>query len=69
MLNTLKLLVVTPMTTSEAERSFSTLKRITTCLRSTVGKDGSNALSIHGIENSMIVKDMDFNKKVIDHLS
>lgn len=27
----LKILVVTPMTSSEAERSFSTLKRIKTC--------------------------------------
>lgn len=68
-LKLLKLLVVTPMTSSEAERSFSTLKRIKTCLRSTMGEERLNALSILSIETEMITEDTDFNKKVIDHFS
>lgn len=68
-LKLLKLLVVIPMTSSEAERGFSTLKRIKTCLRSTMGEDRLNALSILSIESEMISEDMEFNKKVIEHFS
>uniref|UniRef100_A0A2S2QB71 Zinc finger MYM-type protein 1 n=1 Tax=Sipha flava TaxID=143950 RepID=A0A2S2QB71_9HEMI len=68
-LKLLKLLVVIPMTLSEAERGFSTLKRIKTCLRSTMGEDRLNALSILSIESEMISEDMEFNKKVIEHFS
>ncbi|KAL4126426.1 hypothetical protein QTP88_010648 [Uroleucon formosanum] len=62
-LKLLKLLVVIPMTSSEAERGFSTLKRIKTCLRSTMGEDRLNALSILSIESEMIAEDIEFNKK------
>ncbi|KAE9536827.1 hypothetical protein AGLY_006889 [Aphis glycines] len=68
-LKLLKLLVVIPMTSSEAERGFSTLKRIKTCLRSTMGEERLNALSILSIESEMIAEDIDFNKKVIDNFS
>ncbi|KAE9522185.1 hypothetical protein AGLY_017445 [Aphis glycines] len=68
-LKLLKLLVVIPMTSSEAERGFSTLIRIKTCLRSTMGEERLNALSILSIESEMIAEDIDFNKKVIDNFS
>eukprot|EP00102_Acyrthosiphon_pisum_P013340 XP_008182878.1 PREDICTED: uncharacterized protein LOC103309376 [Acyrthosiphon pisum] len=62
----LKLLVVIPMTSSEAERSFSTLKRIKTCLRSTMCEERLNALTMLSIESSFINEDDSFNQKVID---
>ncbi|XP_025413812.1 uncharacterized protein LOC112685954 [Sipha flava] len=63
----LKVLVVTPMTSSEAERSFSTLRRIKTCLRSTMCEDRLNALTMLSVESRIINEDIDFNKKVIDN--
>lgn len=68
-LTLLKILITIPMTSSEAERCFSTLKRIKTCLRSTIGEERLNALTIINIENEMISKDANFNKKVIDIFS
>ncbi|XP_050435438.1 zinc finger MYM-type protein 1-like [Adelges cooleyi] len=63
----LKILVVTPMTSSEAERSFSTLKRIKTCLKSNMGEDRLDALTMLSVESHLINEDIvDFNKKVID---
>lgn len=66
-LKLLKIIVVTPMTSSEAERSFSTLNRIKTCLRSTMCEDRLNALTMLSVESRMIKDDIDFNKKVIDN--
>jgi len=54
------------MTSCEAERCFSTLKRIKTRLRSTMGEDRLNALTMINIENEMISYDVDFYKKFID---
>jgi len=65
----LKLLVVIPMTFLEAEHEFSKFKRIETCLRSTMGEDRLNALSILNIESEMIAEDIEFNKKVIKQFS
>jgi len=62
----LKLLVVIPMTSSEAERSFSTLKRIKTCLRSTMCEERLTALTMLSIESCLINEDTSFNQKVID---
>ncbi|KAL4120962.1 hypothetical protein QTP88_013556 [Uroleucon formosanum] len=62
----LKLLVVIPITSSEAERSFSMLKRITTCLRSTMCEERLNALTMLCIENCLNNEDKSFNQKVID---
>jgi len=68
-LTLLKILITIPMTSSEAERCFSTLKRIKTCLRSTMGEERLNALTMINIENEMISNDANFNKKVIDMFS
>jgi len=62
----LKLLVVIPLTSSEAERSFSTLKRIKTCLRSTMCEERLNALTMLSTESCLINEDNSFNQKVID---
>lgn len=64
----LRVLVTTPMTTSESERCFSTLKRIKTFLRSTMTEDRLNALAMIAIERKMC-QNKDFNTKVIDKFS
>ncbi|CAH2005532.1 unnamed protein product [Acanthoscelides obtectus] len=48
----LEIIVTTPMSTSEAERDFSTLKRIKTFLRNTMTQDRLTALSMLSIENA-----------------
>jgi hypothetical protein len=61
----LKLLVCTPTTSSEAVRSFSTLK-IKTCLKSTMCEDRLNVLIMLSVESRMKNENIDFNKNVID---
>ncbi|KAJ8335756.1 hypothetical protein SKAU_G00390980 [Synaphobranchus kaupii] len=49
----LKILITTPMTTAEAERCFSTLKRIKTFLRNTMTQDRLNALAMLSMEKRL----------------
>jgi hypothetical protein len=62
----LRILITMPMTTSEAERSFSTLLRIKTFLRNTMDQDRLNALAMLSTESGFISKIPEFNSKVID---
>lgn len=62
----LEILVTIPMTTAEAERSFSTLKRIKTFLRNTMSEDRLVALSMLSIEKKLIQEISNFNDKVIE---
>ena len=62
----LKLIVTIPMTTSEAERCFSTLKRIKTFLRSSMTEERLTALAMLSIEKDFIRDIPDFNEAVID---
>src|SRR5215469_2661102 len=62
----LKVLITIPMTTSEAERCFSTLKRIKTFLRNTMDQERLSALAMLSIEKDFITKIADFNNKVIE---
>uniref|UniRef100_A0A1B6LBA9 HAT C-terminal dimerisation domain-containing protein n=1 Tax=Graphocephala atropunctata TaxID=36148 RepID=A0A1B6LBA9_9HEMI len=55
-----------PMTTAEAERCFSTLKRIKTFLRSTMGQERLTALAMLSVEKGMIRSIPNFNERVID---
>ena len=68
-LKLLKILVVTPMTTAEPERCFSTLKRIKTFLRSTMKNERLPALCMLSVEKSIIAGIADFNEKLIDHFA
>ena len=63
----LQILVTTPMSTAEAERCFSTLKRIKTFLRSTMDNERLSALAMISIENNMTTEINNFNEQVIDH--
>ena len=62
----LKILITTPMTTAESERSFSTLNRIKTFLRNTMLNERLHALAMLSIEKRMVTEMKDFNKRVID---
>jgi hypothetical protein len=65
----LEIIITIPMTTSESERCFSTLKRIKTSSRNTIGEERLNALSMLSIEDEFIKSVPDFNNKVIDRFA
>ncbi|XP_078536808.1 zinc finger MYM-type protein 1-like [Lissotriton helveticus] len=62
----LKIVITTPLTTVEAERCFSALKRIKTFLRNTMLEERLNALAMLSVESKLVQKIPDFNMKVID---
>ncbi|KAJ1179402.1 hypothetical protein NDU88_004636 [Pleurodeles waltl] len=62
----LKILITTPMTTSESERCFSTLSRIKTFLRNTIIEERLNALAMLSIERDLVKRIPDFNIQVIE---
>ncbi|XP_078539195.1 zinc finger MYM-type protein 1-like [Lissotriton helveticus] len=62
----LKILLTTPMTTTESERCFPTLKRIKTFLRSTIIEERLNALAMLSIERDLVKRIPDFNIQVIE---
>lgn len=62
----LEILITIPMTTCEAERCFSTLKRIKTFLRNTMTEERLSALAMLSIEKDLIMEIPDFNEKVIN---
>ncbi|XP_078529616.1 zinc finger MYM-type protein 1-like [Lissotriton helveticus] len=62
----LKILITTPMTTAEAEHSFSALNRIKTFLRNTMIQERLNALAMLSIESELVKRIPDFNVRVIE---
>ncbi|CAH2321052.1 Hypothetical predicted protein [Pelobates cultripes] len=62
----LKILITTPMTTSEPVRCFPTLKKIKTFLRSAVTEDRLNALAMLAIEKQLINDIPQFNNQIIE---
>jgi hypothetical protein len=54
-----------PIASAEAERFFSTLKRIKSFLRSAMGENRLNALAVLSIERQFILNIKNFNSKVI----
>ena len=65
----LKILITTPMTTSESKRCFSTLKRIKTFLRNTIGQQRLNALAMLSIEKRLVRDIPNFNIRVIERFA
>lgn len=65
----LQILITTPMTTSEAERNFSTLKRIKTVLRNSMCENRLSALTMLSTEKKFIASMSNFNEKVIDNFA
>lgn len=66
---TLLKIITTPMTTAEAERCFSTLKRVKTFLRNTMTQERLNALAILSMERRIVTEMTDFNLKVTEKFS
>ena len=62
----LKIIITTPMTTAEAERCFSTLKRVKTFLRNTMTQERLNALAMLSMEKKLVTDMIDFNQRVIE---
>ena len=62
----LKLILTVPMTSVEAERCFSTLKRIKTFVRNSMCEERLTALAMLSIEKDLIMEMPDFNQRVID---
>ncbi|PSN35237.1 hypothetical protein C0J52_15518 [Blattella germanica] len=65
----LKILITMPMSTSEAERCFSMLKRIKTFLRNTMKEEKLTALGMLSCEKTFVSKIDNFNKDVMDLFS
>ena len=63
LLKVLKILATMPVTSCEAEQSFSTLKRLKTYLRSTMLEERLNSLAVLNIHrdvcNKVVEEDMD----------
>jgi len=62
----IKILLTIPMTTSEPERCFSTLKRIKTFLRSTLNPERLNALSVLSMEKKFLSSHLEIREKIIN---
>ncbi len=62
----LKTVITIPISSSEGERCFSTLKRIKNFLRNTMSEDRFNALAMLSVEKNLIRDSTDFNQKVIE---
>lgn len=63
---TLLKILTMPTSTAEAERCFSTLKRIQTFLRNSRTQERLNAMAMLSIEKRLVTEMTDFNQKVID---
>lgn len=61
------ILAASPISSSEAERAFSALKRVKTFLRNAMGHSRLNALAMLSIEKELVHRTRDFNARVIDH--
>lgn len=51
----------TPVSNRSTERSFSVLKRVKNCLRSTMSSDRLNSLAVLAIESS-VINELDFSE-------
>jgi len=65
----LKIISTIPMITAEAERSFSTLKRVQTFLRNSMTEDPITALAMTLIKKQMINNISNFNEEVINRFT
>ncbi|XP_075232954.1 zinc finger MYM-type protein 1-like isoform X2 [Lycorma delicatula] len=62
----INILLTVPMTTSETERCFSTLKRIRTFLKSNMNSERLNALSVLSMEKNFLSCHLEIKEKIID---
>ena len=62
----LQIVITTPVVTAESERCFSTLKRIKTFQRNTMGEARLTALGMLSMESGLVKSMPDFNTKVVE---
>ena len=62
----LGILITMPISSSKAERTFSTLKRIKNYLRNTMGQPRLNSLSVISIGRDLISNRSDFSNEVLE---
>ena len=62
----LEIVLVTPISTADSERSFSTMKRIKSFLRNTMLQNRLNSLACLSIHKEYISKSRDYNNKVMN---
>ena len=62
----LRILITIPMTSVEAERTFSSLKRIKTFLRNTMGQSRLNSLSVISISRDLLKNCTSFKEEVME---
>lgn len=62
----LKIIITIPMTTTETERCFSTLKRVKTFLCNTMSEEARSSLALLSIERDFILGIKDFNEIIIE---
>ncbi|CAH2281680.1 zinc finger MYM-type 1-like [Pelobates cultripes] len=62
----LKILITTPMPTSESDRCFSTVKKIKTFLQSSMVEHRLEALSMLSVERELVNNIPDFNNRIIE---
>ncbi|CAL1530203.1 unnamed protein product [Lymnaea stagnalis] len=65
----IKILLTIPMTTTESECCFWTLKTIKTFLRSTMNQERLNALAMISTEKNFLTSHPEIKEKVIDFFS
>ena len=66
----LEIVLVTPVTSAESERCFSTLKRIKNFLRNSMGQERLDALAMLSIHKELILNDMDnFISEVLNYFA
>ena len=66
--DTVQIALTIAVSSAECERSFSSLKRIKTRLRTTMGEDRSSDLAILSIERDMVSKTLDY-EQIIDEFA
>lgn len=62
----LKIILTTPMNTTDAERCFSTLKRVKILLRNSMSNDKPNALAMMSINRDFVREISNFDEKVLE---
>ena len=65
----IEIVLVTPVSTADAERCFSTLKRVQTLLTNSTGQDWLNALAVLSTHKDYLQDIDQFNQKVIEMFS
>ena len=65
----MQILIASAVVMGVVETCFSTLKRIKTFLRNSMGQERMNALAMLSMERELVLKMPDFHERVIDRFA